>query len=655
MSNAASYQSVPQLRHTNPDTGKVDWSKNPLPPDWRPRDVAQAVARASKLGLVDVPVLNGFCLLVKAEVFGVVGLFDDVASPLPRLRASPPKSAPFFRFPHGFGEENDFALRAARLGYRLKVADGVYVWHHKSKSYGDATRKDLSSESRATLLQRWGPQLRDAVQALEREPALDEARRRVAANLGARNATEGCRPAALRVLFVLNPIRRAPQPPAMHGGWISIVNQAIGLRKRGVCARVAISAWTLGTFRSNFRDGDDVFLPYKDNVRTPRDLADALRDHAAAFDFLVATLFTTVEAIADVAACHPNVQTGYFIQDYEADFDNLDLVLKEKALESYTRVEGMVLFAKTRWLRERVARNHNVTVHAVTGSVDLGAFDAARAAHDERVRSEADQRSGVARVVAMLRPSTPRRNPTGTLDVLRRVRARFGDRVDVHTFGCPDDELDAFLSASDRSFLTHHGTLRREDVAALFGASDVFLDMSHWQAWGRTGLEAMAAGCVPVLPGGSGSEEYAVHDANAKLTNTTEPAEAVDAVGHLVADAKFRDRLRTKAIWTAGDFDLATASLTVLKLFCDRLDDAVDRLLLAPSPCVVDGRLDLAMNSTEREARAARTRLAFENARLARARERADKAARSRDGVLAKLEKRPPKRRRGRGGPLKGF
>ena len=35
--------------------------------------------------------------------------------------------------------------------------------------------------------------------------------------------------------------------------------------------------------------------------------------------------------------------------------------------------------------------------------------------------------------------------------------------------------------------------------------------------------------------------------------------------------------------------------------------------------------------------------------------ERADKAARSRDGVLAKLEKRPPKRRRGRGGPLKGF
>ena len=239
--------------------------------------------------------------------------------------------------------------------------------------------------------------------------------------------------------------------------------------------------------------------------------------------------------------------------------------------------------------------------------------------------------------------------------MLRRVRARFGDRVDVHTFGCPDDELDAFLSASDRDFLTHHGTLRREDVAALFGASDVFLDMSHWQAWGRTGLEAMAAGCVPVLPGGSGSEEYAVHDANAKLTNTTEPAEAVDAVGHLVADAKFRNRLRTKAIWTAGDFDLATASLTVLKLFCDRLDDAVDRLLLAPSPCVVDGRLDLAMNSTEREARAARTRLAFENARLARARERADKAARSRDGVLAKLEKRPPKRRRGRGGPLKGF
>ena len=84
-----------------------------------------------------MPVLNGFCLFVKAEVVEAVGLMDEVA------------------FPHGFGEENDFALRALAAGYSLKVADDVYVWHHKSKSYGDATRQALSAGSAEAMRERW--------------------------------------------------------------------------------------------------------------------------------------------------------------------------------------------------------------------------------------------------------------------------------------------------------------------------------------------------------------------------------------------------------------------------------------------------------------------------------------------------------------------
>jgi hypothetical protein len=150
------------------------------------------------------------------------------------------------------------------------------------------------------------------VRALEANAELREARRRAAENAAPSEAAGrpnvACRPGSLRALFVLNPIRRAPSPPAMHGGWISIVNQAIGLRKRGACARVAVSAWTVETFEANFPDSDGVFLPYADNVRTPPDLAASLYDHAAGYDFLVATLFTTVEAVADIAACHPNAR-----------------------------------------------------------------------------------------------------------------------------------------------------------------------------------------------------------------------------------------------------------------------------------------------------------------------------------------------------------
>ena len=102
LSNAASYQSVPRV-YGDLVNGKRDWSTNPLLSGWTPRSMGGVTTRASEGDLIDVPILNGFCLLIKREVVSTVGLMDDVA------------------FPYGFGEENDYCLRAARLGWRMVV------------------------------------------------------------------------------------------------------------------------------------------------------------------------------------------------------------------------------------------------------------------------------------------------------------------------------------------------------------------------------------------------------------------------------------------------------------------------------------------------------------------------------------------------------
>ena len=60
----------------------------------------------------------------------------------------------------------------------------------------------------------------------------------------------------------------------------------------------------------------------------------ALEKLAPAYDYLVATLFNTVEVVAAVAACHPGLATGYFVQDYEADFDGLSERQRREALAS---------------------------------------------------------------------------------------------------------------------------------------------------------------------------------------------------------------------------------------------------------------------------------------------------------------------------------
>mmetsp|Transcript_3968 Transcript_3968/g.6090 ORF Transcript_3968/g.6090 Transcript_3968/m.6090 type:complete len:529 (+) Transcript_3968:558-2144(+) len=525
-------------------------------------------------------------MFIKREVIDAVGLMDDVA------------------FPFGFGEENDFAMRTKRMGYELKVFEGDYIWHHKSKSYGDKTRRSLSSKSKKTMKLRWGTQLVAAVKNLEANIHLKETRRRVdrAVHLSK------CPQNTLRVLFVLNPTRKVTQPTlAMHGGWISIFNQAWGLRQRDVCSMVAISAWTRAAFETNFPQLKSIefLLTYPDEVRNPVALATALYPHVPVFDFLVATLFTTVESIGYLKTCYPQVQTGYFIQDYEADFDNIDEEQRRRAYESYEHVPGMVLFAKTEWLQMKVIKNHNVRVHKVLPSLDLSAFQRALALSQEEKDMAADLvvmsdtevseiNPDAINVVAMVRPSTPRRNPKATLQVLVEIKERFRSNVTLHTFGCSEDELDEFLTKAepdlqplllDRAIkIKHHGTLARDKVAVLFARSDIFLDMSFWQAFGRTGLEAMAAGCVRVLPVGSGSEEYSHHGFNSMLHNTTNYKDAVKQITFLLNNQSALEEMRGNALRTSKQYDFSSASLRLLTLFCSSLT-TTSSVLRVPRPC----------------------------------------------------------------------
>lgn len=123
LSNAASWQSVPELYDAN---GK--WAINALPEGWQPADMAELVRKVSISAYPTVPLLNGFCTLIRRDALEDVGYLDEVA------------------FPIGYGEENDLCVRVADKGYELRIADDVYVFHEKSASFGRMNRNELSKE-----------------------------------------------------------------------------------------------------------------------------------------------------------------------------------------------------------------------------------------------------------------------------------------------------------------------------------------------------------------------------------------------------------------------------------------------------------------------------------------------------------------------------
>ncbi len=82
------------------------------------------------------PTSHGFCMLIRREIISDIGLFDEI-------------------FGKGFGEENDFTLRAKKIGWLSAVANYAYVFHYESRSFGNEQRIKLASENIKIIRKRY--------------------------------------------------------------------------------------------------------------------------------------------------------------------------------------------------------------------------------------------------------------------------------------------------------------------------------------------------------------------------------------------------------------------------------------------------------------------------------------------------------------------
>ncbi len=120
----------------------------------------------------------------------------------------------------------------------------------------------------------------------------------------------------------------------------------------------------------------------------------------------------------------------------------------------------------------------------------------------------------------------------------------------------PGHSLDA--GARARAFVAREGLQDRvtftgpaTDVAALMQAADVFVQPSHYEAFGISAIEALACGLPVVATRVGGMVDYLVHEKNALLCAQQSPAELAHAIDRLLDDTTLRHRLATSARDTA--------------------------------------------------------------------------------------------------------
>lgn len=170
LSNAASWQTIPE--RSAPEGG---WAINELPDGMTVDDFDALVeTQAQTLPVIPrVPLLNGFCYALRRQVIEANQGFDETG------------------FPFGFGEEDDFSLRATNAGFGLALAMDTYVFHAKSKSYGSERRKALTEAGQAQLKLKHGEdRLQRSVHTMRDNPYIATMRDAVSAELVARGLAQ---------------------------------------------------------------------------------------------------------------------------------------------------------------------------------------------------------------------------------------------------------------------------------------------------------------------------------------------------------------------------------------------------------------------------------------------------------------------------------
>ena len=166
MSNAASWQSLPVVLDPN-KKGKV-FVINDIPEG---KTISELDQLCEKFGWYDrfprVPLVNGFCYGIKKKVIDAIGFFDEDA------------------FPYGFGEEDDYSLRAIDAGFKCVIATHSYVYHAKSKSFGKSTRRELAAQGGNYIREKYGSdRISRLMEIMQNHPKLDYIRKSITEEWG---------------------------------------------------------------------------------------------------------------------------------------------------------------------------------------------------------------------------------------------------------------------------------------------------------------------------------------------------------------------------------------------------------------------------------------------------------------------------------------
>jgi len=122
---------------------------NPVPEN--AEAIAAGIKSCGRPAYPDMPTAVGFCMAISKRAIERIGLFDEAT------------------FGRGYGEENDYCMRAEHAGMRNVLCDDTYVVHHGGASFGPLDLKP-DGKSMQRLLNKHPDYLDKVMAFIEADP-----------------------------------------------------------------------------------------------------------------------------------------------------------------------------------------------------------------------------------------------------------------------------------------------------------------------------------------------------------------------------------------------------------------------------------------------------------------------------------------------------
>ena len=129
------------------------WEDNEIPKGHTLESISDLIEKSSLHLYPEIPSPVGFCMYIKREVIKKIGLFDTI-------------------YGKGYGEENDFGMRAYRIGYKHVLDDSTYILHKGSMSFKHYDKKRELIKKNSAILHRRYPELNRMLIDFENEKPL---------------------------------------------------------------------------------------------------------------------------------------------------------------------------------------------------------------------------------------------------------------------------------------------------------------------------------------------------------------------------------------------------------------------------------------------------------------------------------------------------